>query len=90
MNPTGIEGYRDFLVRRDGDADLLHRRLGSREQFVAALDASPVRSTYRVDRQIFARNLRRRRPESGVDRKMLFLLATAKAQSGRAVRRGPG
>ena len=30
MSKAGIEGYRDFLVRRDGDADLLHRRLGSR------------------------------------------------------------
>ena len=31
-----------------------------------------------VDRPTFLRNLRRRRPEAGLDRKMLFLLATAK------------
>ncbi len=78
MSNTGIDGYRDYLVRRDGDADLLNRRLGSREEFFAALEADPVRSKHRIDRQAFARNLRRRRPEPGVDPKMLFLLATAK------------
>src|SRR5699024_2506480 len=37
-----------------------------------------VRSTHPVDRQAFLRNLRRRRPEPGVEPKTLFLLATAK------------
>jgi hypothetical protein len=78
MNDSGIEGYRAFLVRRDGDADLLHRRLASREDFFSALEADPVRSTHPIDRQVFLRNLRRRRPEPGVEHKMLFLLATAK------------
>jgi hypothetical protein len=78
MNGSGIEGYRAFLVRRDGDADLLHRRLASREEFFSSLEADPVRSTYPIDRQVFLRNLRRRRPEPGVAAKMLFLLATAK------------
>ena len=78
MNDNGIDGYRAYLERRDGEADLLNRRLGSREAFFAALEADPVRSAHRVDRQVFARNLRRRRPESGVDRQLLFLLATAK------------
>lgn len=78
MNGTGIDGYRDYLVRRDGDADLLNRRLASREQFFEWLETDPVRSTHPIDRQVFMRNLRRRRPEPGVDRKMLFVLATAK------------
>jgi hypothetical protein len=78
MSGSGIEGYREYLVRRDGEADLLHRRLASREDFFSALEADPVRSTHRVDRQVFLRNLGRRRPEQGVDPKMLFLLATAK------------
>ena len=42
------------------------------------MEADPVRSTHHIDRKVFARNLRRRRPEPGVDRQMLFLLATAK------------
>jgi hypothetical protein len=78
MNGTGIDGYRDYLTRRDGDADLLNRRLASREEFFQGLEANPVRSTHHVDRDLFMRNLRRRRPEPGVDRKTLFLLATAK------------
>jgi hypothetical protein len=78
MNATGIDGYRDYLARRDGNADLLNRRLASREDFFAALESDPVRSKHSIDRHVFARNLRRRRPEPGIDRRMLFLLATAK------------
>jgi len=78
MNSLGIDGYREYLERRDGDADLLNRRLARRDEFFAAIEADPVRSTHPIDRQVFARNLRRRRPEPGLDRKMLFLLATAK------------
>jgi|KBSSwiStaDraftv2_1062776.scaffolds.fasta_scaffold03562_7 hypothetical protein len=81
MNRTGIssiEGYRDFLVRRDGEADLLNRRLANREEFFDDIERNPVRSSRPADRQTFLRNLRRRRPEPGLDGKMLFLLATAK------------
>src|ERR1700754_1772480 len=78
MSATGIDGYREYLARRDGAADLLNRRLASREEFFAGLEADPVRSKHHIDRKVFARNLRRRRPEPGIDRAMLFLLATAK------------
>ena len=78
MSGTGIEGYRDFLQRRDGEADLLNRRLAIREEFFGDLEADPLRSARRIDREAFVRNLRRRRPEPGLDREMLFLLATAK------------
>ena len=78
MNDTGIEGYRLYLERRDGEADLLNRRLASREKFIGGLEEQPVRSAHPIDRGVFMRNLRRRRPEPGVDRQTLFLLATAK------------
>ncbi len=78
MSGVGIEGYRDYLVRRDGDADLLNRRLAGREEFFGALETNPVRSSRPIDRDVFMRNLRRRRPEPGLDRTILFLLATAK------------
>lgn len=78
MSGTGIEGYRDFLAHRDGDADLMHRRLTNREEFFESLEAEPVRSARAVDRGVFMKNLRRRRPEPGLSREMLFLLATAK------------
>jgi hypothetical protein len=78
MTGSGIEGYRMYLARRDGDADLLHRRLANREEFFASLEADPIRSSRAIDRDVFLRNLRRRRPEPGLPREMLFLLATAK------------
>ncbi|OBG57486.1 hypothetical protein [Mycobacterium sp. E3339] len=78
MNSTSIQGYREFLARRDGEADLLNRRLAKREQFFGQIQANPVRSAHPIDQRTFLRNLRRRRPEAGLDRKMLFLLATAK------------
>ncbi|BDB44747.1 MULTISPECIES: hypothetical protein [Mycobacterium] len=78
MTLNGIDGYRDFLARRDGEADLLNRRLANREDFFVELEANPVRSARPADRVTFLRNLRRRRPEPGLDRRMLFLLATAK------------
>ncbi|BBY06725.1 hypothetical protein [Mycobacterium noviomagense] len=78
MNALGIEGYRTYLAQRDGDADLLHRRLTGRERFFGALEAEPVRSARVIDRDVFVRNLHRRRPEPDLDRPMLFVLATAK------------
>ena len=44
MTGTGIEGYRIYLAHRDGEADLLHRRLTNREEFFASLEGNPVRS----------------------------------------------
>src|ERR1700690_3052835 len=78
MNDNRIDGYRDFLKRLDGEADLLNRRLATREDFFNSLETNPIRSLHPADRSTFLRNLRRRKPESGLDRKMLFLLATAK------------
>ncbi|MCP9271806.1 hypothetical protein [Mycolicibacterium arenosum] len=78
MSDNRIDGYRDFLRRRDGEADLLNRRLANRETFFNDLESNPVRSAQPADSATFLRNLRRRTPEAGLDRKMLFLLATAK------------
>ena len=90
MNSTGIDGYRDFLRRRDGGADLLNRRLANREEFFNSLETNPVRSTHPADRPTFLRNLRRWRPEPGVDRKMLFLRAIAKGNQAERFGVGPG
>lgn len=78
MSTNTIEGYRDFLVRRDGDADLLNRWLEHRERFFDDLVANPVTSRNPAHRATFLRNLNKRHPEPGLDRKLLFLLATAK------------
>jgi len=75
---TGIEGYRQYLAERNGTPDLLRRRLERREDFCAAIEAQPVRSCRRIDRDAFLHNLRRRHPEAGLSRELAWLLATAK------------
>jgi hypothetical protein len=75
----GIGGYLDFLVARDGTPDFLRRTLSRREAFFDRLARDPVRSRIRIDRETYLRNLARRRPERGLDDRMLWLLATAKA-----------
>ena len=44
MSNNGIDGYRDFLKRRDGKADLLNRRLANREDFFDSIETNAVRS----------------------------------------------
>jgi hypothetical protein len=74
-----LDGYRRFLAARDGAPDLRRRTLERREAFFAMLAAAPVRSQAAIDRDAFRRNLRRRRIEPGLDARVLWLLATAKA-----------
>lgn len=75
---TGIDGYRRYLAERNGSADLLRRRLERREEFFAGIEATPVRSRRRIDRDTFLHDLRRRHPEPAPDRELAWLLATAK------------
>jgi len=75
----GIVRYREFLVARDGAADLLRHRLAKREAFFDDLARRPVRSSAAVDRATYFRNMARRRPEHGLEPRMLWILATAKA-----------
>lgn len=75
----GLEGYRRFLVERDGEPNLLRHTLSRREALFADLERNPVRSRLRFDRDRFLRNLLRHRLEPGLDDRMLWLLATAKA-----------
>jgi hypothetical protein len=71
--------YLRFLSTRDGEADFTQRTLTRREEFFAALARDPVRSRLPIDGETYLRNLDRRRPERGLDQRMLWLLATAKA-----------
>src|SRR5262245_28787581 len=75
----GTDGYRAFLVTRDGRPDLLRHTLSGREAFFDRLARERPLARYHPDRETFARNLARRRPEPGLDERMLWLLATAKA-----------
>ena len=75
----GIVRYLEFLVERDGAADLLRHRLSKREAFFENLARSPVSSYALIDRATYLRNMARRRPEPGLEPRMLWILATAKA-----------
>jgi hypothetical protein len=75
---TGIDGYRTYLAERNGTPDLLRRRLERREEFFAAVEATPIRSRRSIDRGTFLRSLRRRHPDPGLGRELAWLLATAK------------
>jgi hypothetical protein len=72
------ERYLAFLRERDGAASLATHRLATREAFFERLAREPVRSARAFDGAAFRRNLQRRRPEAGLDRHTLWLLATAK------------
>jgi len=74
-----IAAYERFLVTRDGAPDLLRHTLSNRERLFAGLAALPVRSGFHPDRDAYLRNLARRVPEDGLDPRLLWLLATAKA-----------
>ncbi|HWC39315.1 MAG TPA: hypothetical protein VG476_12335 [Acidimicrobiales bacterium] len=74
----GIEGYRAYLVQRDGEADLLNRRLTRREDFFGDIQKHVITSGMEIDRETFLRNLRRHHPEEGLSQHLYWLLATAK------------
>lgn len=74
----GIEGYRAYLRERNGEADLLNRRLAHREEFFAKIEANPVRSRRVIDPEVFERAMQSRRPASDMSPELAFLLATAK------------
>ena len=76
---ASILGYRRFLEQRDGRPDVYGDTLSEREVFLAELAHAPVRSRRTFDRKTFLANLARRRPEPGLDERMVWLLATAKA-----------
>lgn len=78
MEGAGIRGYRAFLAERDGTPDPRHHRLSRREEQLARLAAEPLRSALDLGRDAYLRNLERRRPEPGLDDRLLWLLATAK------------
>jgi hypothetical protein len=78
-NERALASYEAFLATRDGEADLARHSLPGRDDFFAALAAHPVRSTHRIDREVYLRNVVRARPGPGLDQRMLWVLASAKA-----------
>jgi len=78
MTAVNIDGYRTYLAERNGEADLLNRRLDRREEFFTEIESHPIRSERTVDAEAFERGIRSKRPANGLSPELAFLLATAK------------
>ena len=78
MTVAGIEGYREYLTERNGEADLLNRRLAHREAFFADIEANSIRSKRTIDGDAFERGMQTRHPGPDIPPELAFLLATAK------------
>jgi hypothetical protein len=74
----GIAGYREFLKKRDGVADLYGDTLASREDFFAKIEAEPVRSKVNFDRSLYLRNVQKHKNEAGLDLRLQWILAVAR------------
>lgn len=71
--------YFVYLSEKEGPLDARQRTLARRERFFRQLTDEPVRAKQPVDARVFHRNHHARRPEDGLSREMLWLLAVAKA-----------
>lgn len=78
---TGIDGYMEFLVERDGEADALNRRLSHREKYFADIENNPVRSTRRINQDVFNANLKRRPAGTGPEPRDALPAGHREAQS---------
>jgi len=74
-----MQGYRRFLAERDGEPDPYRDTLSRREDFFAGIEARPVRSERRLDRDVYLRNVLRHGIEAELDDEMTWVIATAKA-----------
>lgn len=72
------ESYLDYLKAREGRLDVRARTMSAREPFFVRLAEEPVRATLELDRARFHRNHSATRPEPGLSRELLWLLAIAK------------
>jgi hypothetical protein len=79
MTSAAINGYLHFLETRDGEVDIYRETLSEREGFYREIEAKPVRSRHVLDRDVFMRNVKHSRVESGLDPRMAWVVATAKA-----------
>jgi hypothetical protein len=74
----GIAGYREFLRRRDGVADLYANSLTAREEFFAKIDREPIRSKVVFDRALYLRNVRKYSNDPDLDPRLEWILAVAR------------
>jgi len=74
----GVPAYRDFLLRTEGRANVLKYTLENREKYFEELEKHPIRSKYQPDKEAFKQALFSRKTDPTRDRKLQWLIATAK------------
>jgi len=74
-----LDAYLDFLRQRDGEPDVPARTLSRREAWFQDIEKKPVRYKGAIDRDAFRKYLTDKKPPRDLDPKLLWLLATAKA-----------
>ena len=75
---SGIEGYCEFLKRRDGTPDIYRDRLSQREIFFEKIEQEVVRSKVVFDRSQYLRNIAKSKDEPGLDARLQWILAVAR------------
>jgi hypothetical protein len=73
------DNYLQYLKGREGRLDLATRTMSLREPFFAELAKSPVQAEIGLNIEQFHKNHDAERPEPGLSRELLWLLAVAKA-----------
>jgi hypothetical protein len=73
-----LDRYLTFLTERDGEPNVGKRTLSRREAWINEITATPVNYKGKIDHSLLDRYLRER-PGPDVDPKVLWVLATAKA-----------
>jgi hypothetical protein len=79
IESAAIEGYRSFLEARDGQPDLDRNLLPVREDFYREIERAAVRSRRAFPRHTFLRGVSGDVDAVRQDRRLLWLVATAKA-----------
>lgn len=76
---SAASDYLGYLKAREGSLNFARRTLSRREPFFESLAREPVQAAIPLDRAAFYKNHEAPRPEPGLGRELLWLLAVAKA-----------
>lgn len=79
VRSDAADSYLQYLKSREGRLDLASRTLSQREPFFARLAEDPVRAQIGLDVARFHKNHDAEKPEPGLSKELLWLLAVAKA-----------
>lgn len=74
----GVPAYRDFLIRTEGEANMMKFTLSTREKYFDELEKNAIKSNYKPDRETFLTAMYSRKFNPALDKKFYWIIATAK------------